>query len=86
LVHVLSQQVGRPVVDRTGLIAHYDFKLEWAPDQISSDARDSVSSAPDPAGPTLFTAIQDQLGVKLEAQKGTVEILVIDHAERPSDN
>lgn len=86
LVHVLSQQMGRPVVDRTGLIAHYDFKLEWAPDPTSSDPRDSIPSAPDPADPTLFTAIQDQLGLKLEAQKGPVEILVIDHAERPSDN
>jgi uncharacterized protein (TIGR03435 family) len=86
LVHVLSQRLGRPVVDRTGLTAHYDFKLEWAPDQTSSDSRDSVSSAPDPAGPTLFTAIQEQLGLRLEAQKGPVQIFVIDHVERPSEN
>ncbi len=86
LVHVLSQRLGRPVVDRTGLTAHYDFKLEWSPDQTSSDSRDSVSSAPDPAGPTLFTAIQEQLGLRLEAQKGPVQIFVIDHVERPSEN
>lgn len=85
LVHVLSQRLGRPVVDRTGLTADYDFKLEWAPDPTSSDSRDSVSSVSDP-GPTLFTAIQEQLGLRLEAQKGPVEILVIDHVERPSEN
>ena len=86
LVHVLSQRLGRPVVDRTGLTAHYDFKLEWSPDPTSSEPRDSGSSASDPAGPTLFTAIQEQLGLRLEAQKGPVEVLVIDHVDRPSEN
>jgi uncharacterized protein (TIGR03435 family) len=86
LVHVLSQRLGRPVVDRTGLTAHYDFKLEWTPDPTSSEPRDFGSSASDPAGPTLFTAIQEQLGLRLEALKGPVEIFVIDHVEKPSEN
>jgi uncharacterized protein (TIGR03435 family) len=74
------------VVDRTGLTAHYDFKLEWTPDPTSSEPRDFGSSASDPAGPTLFTAIQEQLGLRLEALKGPVEIFVIDHVEKPSEN
>jgi uncharacterized protein (TIGR03435 family) len=85
LVHILSQRLERPVVDRTGLDGHYDFKLDWSPDQKSSDSRDSTSIS-DSSGPTLFTAIQEQLGLQLESQKASVEILVIDHVERPSEN
>jgi uncharacterized protein (TIGR03435 family) len=65
----------RPVLDQTALRGAYDFKLEWAPD--GSD---------DYAGPSLFTAIQEQLGLKLESTKAAVEILVIDHAEKPDSN
>lgn len=93
LVHELSQRLGRPVVDRTGLDAHYDFKLEWAPDPSqpvlrSRDSGTFVSSAPsaDSSGPSIFTALQEQLGLKLEAEKGPVEIIVIDRADRPTDN
>jgi uncharacterized protein (TIGR03435 family) len=93
LVHELSQRLGRPVVDRTGLDAHYDFKLEWAPDPSqpvvqSRDSGTAVSSAPAPdsSGPSIFTALQEQLGLKLEAEKGPVEIIVIDRADKPSEN
>jgi uncharacterized protein (TIGR03435 family) len=77
LLHVLQLQVGRPVVDRTGLTGHYNFLLKWTPDQDSA--------SPD-AGPSIFTAIQEQLGLKLEPVKAPIPILVVDHIERPSDN
>jgi bla regulator protein blaR1 len=93
LVHELSQRLGRPVVDRTGLSGHYDFKLEWISDQSppvlqSRDSATAVPSAPgaDSSGPSLFTALQEQLGLKLESEKGPVEIIVIDRAKEPSEN
>jgi uncharacterized protein (TIGR03435 family) len=88
LVHELSRRLGRPVVDYTGLSAHYDFKLEWTSDE-SRPALASIDSAiasPDSSGPSIFTALQEQLGLKLEAEKGPVEIIVIDRADRPSEN
>ncbi len=74
LARFLSNQVGRTVVDRTGLTAHYNFKLVY-----SADMGDTT-------GPSIFTALQEQLGLKLEAAKGPVEVLVIDRAEKPSEN
>jgi uncharacterized protein (TIGR03435 family) len=75
----------RPVVDKTGLTARYDFDLEWAPDesQFGGDLPPAPADAPTPP---LFTAIQQQLGLKLEPTKGPVAALVIDTAERPSAN
>jgi uncharacterized protein (TIGR03435 family) len=71
-------QLSRPVLDLTGLKDTYDFILEWAPDSVQTD---------DASGPSVFTAIQEQLGLKLEARKHPVEILVIDHADKvPSEN
>lgn len=75
LARYLSSSAGRPVIDRTGLTAGYEINLQWSPDN-SADA----------ASPSLFTAIQEQLGLKLESAKGPVETLVIDHAEKPSGN
>jgi len=67
----------RPVRDRTGLTGHYDLTLEWTP----------VGTPPDVAsGPSIFTAIQEQLGLKLEAAKESGESLVIDRVERPTEN
>ena len=79
LTQVLSSQMERPVVDKTGLTGKYDFVLEWTPD--IGAAGDST-----PVGPTIFTALQEQLGLRLEAQKGPVQIIVIDRAEKPSEN
>jgi len=75
LVRLLSDQVGRTVVDKTGLEGSYDFKMSFAPDQPAESD-----------GPSIFTALQEQLGLKLEAQKGPVEVLVIDSAQKASAN
>jgi uncharacterized protein (TIGR03435 family) len=72
----------RPVLDRTGLSGVYDFVLTWTPEP----GQFSPGSTPDLSGPSLFTAVQEQLGLKLEIQKAQVEILVIDHVEKASAN
>ncbi len=80
----------RPVVDRTGLNARYDFTLKWAPDPSQfGQARGTgvvPSSNDDPNTPGLYTAIQEQLGLKLEAVKAPDDVIVIDHVEKPSAN
>jgi uncharacterized protein (TIGR03435 family) len=84
---ILSQFVDRPVVDKTGLEGMYDFKLEWVP-EAPVDLADPERRATDTSlGPSLFTAIQEQLGLRLEAQRLPVSVLVIDRAERvPTEN
>jgi uncharacterized protein (TIGR03435 family) len=75
--YVLSRSVNLPVANRTGLEGIFNFQLRWEPD--------SERSRPD-AGPSLFTAIQEQLGLRLRAEKAPVEVLVIDRAEHPTEN
>jgi uncharacterized protein (TIGR03435 family) len=75
----------RPVVDMTGLSGRYDFDLEWAPDETQFGGDVPAASAEAPAAP-LFTAIQQQLGLRLVATRGPVDSLVVDKAERPSAN
>ena len=79
--------VDRPVIDRTGLSGRFDITLDWAPDEFQSPGV-GVSPTPDngAAFPDLYTALRDQLGLKLESTKGPVEIFIIDHIERPSEN
>jgi uncharacterized protein (TIGR03435 family) len=93
MIPTLYSFLGRPILDKTGLVGKYDFKLQWTPDDNQNQA--ARASAPnsqtvplpaDPSGPSLFTAVQEQLGLKLESGKAPVEIIVIDHAERPSGN
>jgi len=76
-VFCLSDTLGRVVVDRTGLKGKYDIALKWTPDELRG--------TPD-AGPSIFTALQEQLGLKLARTKGPVDILVVDHVEMPSAN
>lgn len=71
----LGNQLGRIVVDKTGLTGRYDWMLVWDPDPTAESTR-----------PSLFTALQEQLGLKLEAQKGPMQVLVIDSVQRPSEN
>jgi bla regulator protein BlaR1 len=88
----LSSQLGRPVIDRTGLKGNFDFKLEWTPDPGQSGGPfggppgADAPPPPDPNGPSIFTALQEQLGLRLESTKGPVEILIIDRIEKPSEN
>ena len=86
LAGLLSQRVDRMVVDQTGLTGHFDFKLDWAPGNAAPTPDSEISTSPDPPGPSIFTALQEQLGLKLESTKAPVEVLVIDHVEAPSDN
>jgi uncharacterized protein (TIGR03435 family) len=88
----LSRQVDRTVLDQTGLTGRYDFTLQWSRDQDqgaifkATDDRSGAASTPPPdsSSPTIFTAIREQLGLKLESTKGPVDILVIEHIEMPS--
>ncbi len=87
----LSNQLGRTVIDKTGLSGNYDFELKWTPDlgqqQLGPREVGGPEAAPpvDANGPSIFTALQE-LGLKLESTKGPVEILVIDHVEKPAEN
>lgn len=84
----LSNALGRSVIDKTGLTGAYDIKLEFTPEGGGMVQRDGGADAAPPAdaGPTIFTALQEQLGLKLESTKGPVTILVIDKAEKASEN
>lgn len=83
-VSILSRQVGRSVVDRTGLEGLYSFSLSFAPNPIAAPP----GAAPPPASnaPSLFTALDEQLGLKLQPDRGPVEVLVIDGVDRPGEN
>lgn len=80
LTFELSWRLGRPVIDQTGLAGRYEFTLNWTADDVASSSADAAD------GPSLFTALQEQLGLKLESTKGPVPLLVVDHAEKPSEN
>jgi uncharacterized protein (TIGR03435 family) len=90
LAPMLGRMLGRTVIDKSGLTAKYDLSAQWTPDE------QILSQLPVPAGmerptfpesgPSIFTAFQEQLGLKLESQKGPVEILVVEKAEKPSEN
>ena len=102
LASSLSHQVGRTIVDKTGLSGHYDFNLTWTPDQGGGGGDRPGGMMAGPGGPggmppgggasdpgsgaSLFTAIQEQLGLKLEPQKSMVDVVVVDHLEKPSEN
>ena len=84
LINVLSSTLGSPVLDKTGLTGLYNFKLEFTDPRFQRPEKSSalpVNSAPD-----IFRAVQEQLGLRLEGKKTPVEVLVIDHAEKASEN
>jgi uncharacterized protein (TIGR03435 family) len=85
LTETLSELLGRPVLDKTGLQGIFDFKLEWTPDATQVRSSDQPASDDDNI-PSLSGAVQEQLGLKLLSQKGPVEILVIARAEKPTEN
>jgi uncharacterized protein (TIGR03435 family) len=82
----LSNFAGRMVVDKTGLAGTFDLDLAWTPDQLPQGPLPPGVPAIDPNGPSIFTAMQEQLGLKLDSQRGPVELLVIDGAEKPTED
>jgi uncharacterized protein (TIGR03435 family) len=95
LAGLLSRRTGRVVVDNTGLTGRYDFKLEWSPELGEPTGKGRPEgpalsaeqpTASDLLGPSLFSALQEQLGLKLESQKAPVETIVIDRVEKPAAN
>jgi uncharacterized protein (TIGR03435 family) len=75
---------GRLVIDKTGLQGRFAFTMTWTPEQLPTAAPPPGVPPVDPNGPALFTALQEQLGLKLEPARGPVEVLVIDSVERPT--
>ena len=89
LTPMLSRLLARTVVDKTGLTGKFDVSMEWTPDETQAMQLPPGAPTPPPSdftGPSIFTALQEQLGLKLESQKGPVEIFVIERAEKPSEN
>lgn len=88
--HLMQSAVlDRPVVDRTGLAGKFDFELKWTPDESqfgSMGMRPPAPSNTPDSPPPLFTAIEEQLGLKLESQKAQVDVMVVDRIDRPSPN
>jgi uncharacterized protein (TIGR03435 family) len=77
---ILARKLELPVVNHTALEGIFDFKLSWTPESVRPSDRAGME------GVSIFTAIQEQLGLRLRSQKAPVEILVVDHAEKPSEN
>ena len=75
----LQSEARRTVIDKTGIAGEYDIHLTWTPDNVSA-------AADAPAGPTIFEAVEEQLGLKLEPAKGPVDYVVVDHVEQPTPN
>jgi uncharacterized protein (TIGR03435 family) len=97
LALILSSYSDRPVTDRTGIQGLFDLKLQWNPFAARPQAADDIPPSPAAEAregprpdlsslPTLLDALEQQLGLKLESHKGPVEVYVIDHVERPSEN
>jgi uncharacterized protein (TIGR03435 family) len=77
ILRFIAGTVSRVVVDRTRMNGRYDVDLEWSP---------GLAGAVDPNRPTIFTAVQEQLGLKLESMRAPVDVLVIDHVEHPTED
>jgi uncharacterized protein (TIGR03435 family) len=86
LAAALTRVLGRKVVDQSGLTGAYTFKLQFAPDQKAAPPGDELASHAAGDGPSVFSALEEQLGLSLKAGRGPVEVLVIDRAEKPSAN
>jgi uncharacterized protein (TIGR03435 family) len=86
LTQLLSRELGRIVIDKTAIEGKYDLAFTREPEDHPTAAGNALNESPAPSGPSIFTVLQEQLGLKLESAKGPVEILVIDHIEQPSEN
>jgi uncharacterized protein (TIGR03435 family) len=83
LCDYLSSRLHRKVVDKTGLTGKYDFTLQWSPDEAAGESATATGAS---QLPSIFTALQEQLGLKLESTKGPVDVIVVDKVEMPSEN
>lgn len=88
LARQLASQLHSTVRNETGIKGIYDFTLHFTPDDAPMDAsgRGANANLSDNSGTSIFAAVQDQLGLKLESKKGPVEVVVVDHVDKPSDN
>ncbi len=84
LADYLSGVLGRPVTNDTGLDGPFDFKLEWTPDTPAQHSPDEPVSAT--GGPSIFTALTEQLGLRLDSRRGPVPVYVIEKIEKPGEN
>jgi uncharacterized protein (TIGR03435 family) len=87
-VDMLSQRLGSTIVDKTGLTGKYDVKMQWQEEERppSLPGEPSAPVPQDSSGPSIYTALQEQLGLKLESRKAPIQVIVIDHVEKPSAN
>jgi bla regulator protein blaR1 len=85
LALILSGRLARPVVDKTEISGRFNFKLDWILD-LGQPGAITSPGAPELVGPSIFTAVKEQLGLRLEAVKGSVEVMVVEKVERPSEN
>jgi len=83
LAMFVAQMLHKQVVDKTGLKGNYDMVLKWQPEDQAPESRDATGGE---QAPSIFTAVQEQLGMKLEPTKGLVDTIVVDHVEMPSEN
>ena len=86
LVEALSMLLGRPAIDKTGLTGIYDYKLEWTPDEIQVASDENHARPADENVPSLTSALQEQLGLRLQSQRGPVETIIVDRVAKASLN
>lgn len=86
LCAVLTNWLRQPVLDQTGLTGNYDYVLKYAPDPGESSLFPTETNPPDASGPSVYAALQEQLGLKLESRKGSLEVIVIDRVAKPTEN
>ena len=91
LARNLSQRLGRSVIDKTGLTGKYDFELTYTPETglnsvVGQPPAQGAPPLPEPNGPSIFAALEEQLGLKLQSTKAPVKVLVIDSVQKPSEN
>ena len=86
IARMASRAVGAPVANKTGLAGLFEYSMFYSPDGDPLFGRETAATAPDIAAPHFSTALQEQLGLKLERSRAQVDVLVIDHIERPTDN
>jgi uncharacterized protein (TIGR03435 family) len=86
LIYSLTGAVGRTVIDKTGLTGTYNFELKWTPEREGQADADNGQADSQGSTSSIFTAVEEQLGLKLQSSKGPVQTLVVDHVEMPSEN